>query len=121
MEYLLVSHIGDVKHKLDLSYIIYVKSNGDYCSLVTKSKTFTYHSTMNKMEVILGDKFSRVSRSYIVNVSCIDEISNHTIYIHGIEIALNQNPTKNKNVNYRSSLYTKLGLGNRKPIYIKAK
>lgn len=120
MAYIFVSHIGDVDHRLDLKDVIYVKANGDYCSLVTKLKTYTYHCTMKNMEDILGDKFLRISRGFIVNLSCIDEISDHTVYIHGIEIPLNTFTRKSR-INYKDNLYKKLGLGNRSPIYTKAK
>lgn len=120
MDYILGKHIGIENHKVYLQDIIYVKSNGDYCLLVTKSKTYSYHSTMNKTEDILGDKFSRVSRTHIVNVSCIDEIADHIVYIHGIEIPLSEF-SKRSQIDYKGNLYKKLGLGNRKPIYIKAK
>jgi two-component system, LytTR family, response regulator len=64
--------------------ISYISSEEKYVSLHAGSGTFLLRETMNNMEEKLGtDKFARVHRSYIVNISYIKEIQpwSHGDYI----------------------------------------
>jgi two-component system, LytTR family, response regulator len=83
--------------------IRYISSEEKYVSLYTDSGTFLLRETMNNMEGKLDpDKFARVHRSYIVNISCIKEIQpwSHGDYI----IVLINNEKINLSRRYKNRL-----------------
>ena len=83
--------------------IFFISSEEKYVSLHTDSGTFLLRETMNNMEEKLApDKFARVHRSYIVNISCIKEIQpwSHGDYI----IVLNNNDKINLSRRYKNRL-----------------
>jgi two-component system, LytTR family, response regulator len=72
--------------------IRYISSEEKYVSLHTDSGTFLLRETMNNMEEKLApDKFARVHRSYIVNISYIKEIQP---WSHGDYIIVMKNSEK---------------------------
>jgi two-component system, LytTR family, response regulator len=72
--------------------IRYISSEEKYVSLHTDSGTFLLRETMNTMEERLDpDKFARVHRSYIVNISYIKEIQP---WSHGDYIIVMKNSEK---------------------------
>jgi two-component system LytT family response regulator len=83
--------------------INYISSEEKYVSLHTPSGTFLLRDTMNNMEEKLDpDKFARVHRSYIVNISCIKEI--HP-WSHGdYTIILNNDERINMSRRYKNRL-----------------
>ena len=83
--------------------IRYISSEEKYVSLHTDSGTFLLRDTMNNMEQKLNPAtFTRVHRSYIVNVSCIKEIQpwSHGDYV----IVLKNGERINLSRRYKSRL-----------------
>jgi DNA-binding LytR/AlgR family response regulator len=69
--------------------ILFLESMRDYVKFVTSSKNYMTYSTLKNMEEkLLGQTFLKVHRSYIVNLSKIDDIRGNTIYILGNQIPI---------------------------------
>jgi DNA-binding LytR/AlgR family response regulator len=69
--------------------ILFLESMRDYVKFVTPSKNYVTYSTLKNMEEKLnGQTFLKVHRSYIVNLSKIDDIRGNTIYILGNQIPI---------------------------------
>lgn len=69
--------------------ILFLESMRDYVKFVTSSKNYVTYSTLKNMEEKLnGQSFLKVHRSYIVNISKIDDIRGNTIYILGNQIPI---------------------------------
>jgi DNA-binding LytR/AlgR family response regulator len=69
--------------------ILFLESMRDYVKFVTPSRNFMTYSTLKNMEEKLnGQTFLKVHRSYIVNLSKIDDIRGNTIYILGNQIPI---------------------------------
>jgi DNA-binding LytR/AlgR family response regulator len=69
--------------------ILFLESMRDYVKFVTPSKNYMTYSTLKNMEEKLnGQTFLKVHRSYIVNLSKIDDIRGNTIYILGNQIPI---------------------------------
>ena len=116
--YLFIKYTGKRYHNLWLPEVMYVKANGDYCLLVTKGKTYIYHSTMKNMEKVLSfsPKFQRVSRKYIANTDFIDQIAEHKIHVNNIVMLISETRTDS---NRRKNIYKEMGLKIRNPSYFK--
>jgi len=64
--------------------ILFMESMRDYVKFVTPGKTYITYSTLKSMEEKLaGPAFIKVHRSYIINISKIDDIRGNTIYVQG--------------------------------------
>lgn len=69
--------------------ILFLESMRDYVKFVTSGKNYVTYSTLKNMEEKLnGQTFLKVHRSYIVNLSKIDDIRGNTIYILGNQIPI---------------------------------
>jgi DNA-binding LytR/AlgR family response regulator len=69
--------------------ILFLESMRDYVKFVTSSKNYVTYSTLKNMEEKLnGQTFLKVHRSYIVNLSKIDDIRGNVIYILGNQIPI---------------------------------
>ncbi|HET6256845.1 MAG TPA: LytTR family DNA-binding domain-containing protein [Puia sp.] len=69
--------------------ILFLESMRDYVKFVTSAKNYVTYSTLKNMEEKLnGQTFLKVHRSYIVNLSKIDDIRGNTIYILGNQIPI---------------------------------
>jgi DNA-binding LytR/AlgR family response regulator len=56
--------------------IMYLKGDGNYTTLVTKSKSYSLRNILKEFEELLpGDLFIRIHKSYIINVNEINTIS----------------------------------------------
>ncbi|QNE38249.1 response regulator transcription factor [Hymenobacter sp. NBH84] len=69
-EYLLLKDQGGLL-KVPLSTIRYVEGCKDYVKVVTETKTYLHHATMQKMTELLGPRFVRAHRSFIVGAAHI--------------------------------------------------
>ncbi len=82
-----VSDVLFVKHnsryvRVLTNEIVWIEAIGDYVELHTKDKKFTAHITMKALEQKLPPTtFVRVHRSYIVNLSTIQEIEDNTLSV----------------------------------------
>lgn len=75
--------------KVLINDILYIESMGDYVRFVTTSKKLVSLNTMKKLEEKLSKtQFMKVHRSYMINISRIDDLQGNTIYIQGNEVPI---------------------------------
>jgi DNA-binding LytR/AlgR family response regulator len=64
--------------------ILYIESMGDYVKFITAEKKYITHNTIKNLETkVDAHRFMKVHRSYIVNMSRVDDIQENTLYIRG--------------------------------------
>src|ERR1700761_2000543 len=75
--------------KLKKDDILFLESMRDYVKFVTPGKNYITYSTLKNMEEkLVGPNFLKVHRSYIVNITKIDDIRGNTIYLLGNQIPI---------------------------------
>lgn len=68
--------------KLELDDILWIEALGDYVKIQTRDKNHTVYSTLKKFEERLDrEKFVRVHRSFIINISKISNINPNNLQI----------------------------------------
>lgn len=68
--------------KVDIKDILYIEAERNYCRIFSKNKEYLLVMTLKDMDEKLPSKhFLRIHRSYIINISQIDEIGNSHIVI----------------------------------------
>lgn len=68
-------------HKVNEEDILYIQSWGDYIKLFTKERMIIAAETMKNLESILGSKFIRIHKSYIVSTQSISYIEGNRVKI----------------------------------------
>lgn len=77
--------------RLNNEDILYVESMGDYVKFVTADKKYITHNTIKALEEKINRAtFMKVHRSYIVNLSKIDDIRENDLFIKGTEIPISK-------------------------------
>jgi DNA-binding LytR/AlgR family response regulator len=75
--------------KLKKDDILFLESMRDYVKFVTSVKSYITYSTLKNMEEkLIGPTFLKVHRSYIVNITKIDDIRGNTIYLPGNQVPI---------------------------------
>jgi DNA-binding LytR/AlgR family response regulator len=84
--------VKDRMIRLFLSDILWVEADDYYCKLVTKDKEYLITQPLKQMEEALSTMpaFMRVHRSFMVNLSHIEEIGDMFVSIHKKQIPLNK-------------------------------
>lgn len=102
-EYIFIKENG-LLSKVHQSDIHYCEALGDYVKVHLKSKTYVVNSTMKNIEDKLkhNKQFLRVHRSYIINLSFLENIESESAIVGGKII-----PIGNK---YKSELQSKLNI-----------
>ncbi len=78
--------------KIFIADILYVEADRNYCHLYTADKEYVLTTTLKVMEDKLPTNyFVRVHRSYLVNLTQIDEVGEGHIGVRGKEIPLSHN------------------------------
>ncbi|MDR2238295.1 MAG: LytTR family DNA-binding domain-containing protein [Chryseobacterium sp.] len=91
-------------YKIGFSDIKYIEGLKDYVVIHTRhQKLITAMNLKTIHQKISWDTFLRVSKSYVVNIDCIDSFDNHNIYIDESEIPIGEV--------YRSEFFTKYAGG----------
>ncbi|HEX9513318.1 MAG TPA: LytTR family DNA-binding domain-containing protein [Puia sp.] len=86
MEFLFIK-AEDKLIKIKKDDILFLESMRDYVKFVTAGKSYITYSTLKNMEEKLIDQnFLKVHRSYIVNITKIEDIRGNTIYVQGSQI-----------------------------------
>jgi two-component system, LytTR family, response regulator len=77
--------------RLNNDDILYIESMGDYVKFVTNDKKYITHNTIKNLEdKVNKDTFMKVHRSYIINISKIDDIRENDLFIKGNEIPVSK-------------------------------
>lgn len=78
-------------HKIYFKDVLFIEGLKDYVIIHTKSqKLITAMNLKNMHQKLPIDVFFRVSKSYIVNLECIESFDNHSLYINESEIPLGE-------------------------------
>ncbi|HEX7869451.1 MAG TPA: LytTR family DNA-binding domain-containing protein, partial [Chryseobacterium sp.] len=86
-------------YKLNFNEIKFIEGLKDYVVIHTKTqKLITAMNLKTIHQKLPAEIFSRVSKSFVVNLNCIDSFDNHNIYIDESEIPLGEV--------YRSAFFT---------------
>lgn len=89
------------KISLLLDDILFVESNDDFTIIVAiDGSRYKNKTPISKWEDVLGSRFIRIHRSYLVNKSRIDNISSESVSINNYELPISRK--------YRSLTYQKL-------------
>ncbi len=76
-------------YKVNYSDILYIEALGNYLQVFTSDKKIVARETMSEMDKSLSrEQFIRVHKSFIVNITKIEEIKNNCINIAGKEISI---------------------------------
>jgi len=90
-DYLFVKD-GDLFVKLNVNDILYVQSDNVYLKLFTPSRHYIVRNKLERFLEELGPgKFSRVHRSYAVNLDLVDSISEGFVNTAGLQVPLQRN------------------------------
>jgi len=98
--------INDVHKRIRLDDIFYLQSEGKYVSIIIENRSYSFRSTLKKLEQLLPDNFARIHSSYIVNLKKISVIKNqdHLIVLsNNVELAFSRT--------YKESLLSNFLLG----------
>lgn len=77
--------------RLNNEDILYIESMGDYVKFVTTDKKYITHNTIKALEEKVNKNcFMKVHRSYIINLTKIDDIRENDLFIKGIEIPISK-------------------------------
>lgn len=89
------------QHKINFDEILYVESIKDYVSIKTENQEYIVLDTLKSLEKQLSDCFTRIHKSFIVNVDKIIRINPKTISLL-LEIEIPMGET------YKSDFFLKL-------------
>ena len=77
--------------RLNNDDILYIESMGDYVKFVTAKKKYITHNTIKALEEKVDKTcFMKVHRSYIINLTKIDDIRENDLFIKGTEIPISK-------------------------------
>ena len=77
--------------RLNNEDILYIESMGDYVKFVTHDKKYITHNTIKALEERVNKEyFMKVHRSYIINITKIDDIRENDLFIRGTEIPVSK-------------------------------
>ena len=77
--------------RLNNDDILYIESMGDYVKFVTADKKYVTHNTIKNLEEKVNrSTFIKVHRSYIINITKIDDIRENDLFIKGNEIPISK-------------------------------
>jgi DNA-binding LytR/AlgR family response regulator len=98
-------NVDKTHHKLKLDHILYIESNRNYVSIVTKEETLTFIDTLkNWKEKLAGKPFIQVHKSFIVNRHAIDKLAGNLLYMGLQRIPVGRS--------YKTELLEVLGISN---------
>lgn len=96
-------NVDKTLHKIILNNILYIESERNYITVVTKNQKLSYIDSLKNWNEKLSDNhFIQVHKSYIINSMFVNKILGNTIYIKDNKIPIGRT--------YKQGLLTKLGV-----------
>lgn len=76
-------NVDKTLHKIVLSDILYLESDRNYITVVTKTQKLSYiDSLKNWVEKLPEQQFIQIHKSFIINSGCVDKISGNELYVN---------------------------------------
>jgi len=70
--------------RIDFDNLFYLETVGDYVRFKTDKNSYLVHSSLKKLETKFShENFMKVHRSFIVNISKIENIEENSILVNG--------------------------------------
>lgn len=77
--------------RLENSNILFIESLGDYVKFVTAEKKYVTLNTIKNLEEKVNKQvFMKVHRSFIINISKVDNIRDNSLFINGNNIPISK-------------------------------
>ena len=77
--------------KLKFTDIIYLEADANYTNIFVKDKKYVIRSTLKDLEPKLeGHSFSRIHKSFLINLNAIDAIESQSVHLGGKEIPISR-------------------------------
>jgi DNA-binding LytR/AlgR family response regulator len=76
--------------RLSIAEISYLENLSDYVKIFTKDKVYVVHSTLKSLDERLGTNFFRVHRSYLVNLSKIQDVDENNLIVENKVIPISR-------------------------------
>lgn len=82
--------------KLKIADILYVEAERNYCKITTNQKSYTLSIPLLTFEKKLSSSsFLRIHRSHLVNITAIDELDDHYVFINGKALGISKSYKQN--------------------------
>lgn len=96
-------NVDKTLHKIILSEIVYIESDRNYITVVTKNKKLSYIDSLKNWALKLPkNQFIQVHKSYIINSIFVDKISGNNVYVIANKIPIGRT--------YKQTLLSELGV-----------
>ncbi len=80
-------NVDKTLHKIDLKNMVYVQSDRNYVSVVSKDINLSFIDSLKNWNSYLNrDNFLQVHRSYIINLDFIEKLTGNIVYLDGHKI-----------------------------------
>jgi DNA-binding LytR/AlgR family response regulator len=80
---------GKKEYRIKTGSIHFIESMGDYVRLVTATQSIIVHGTMLQfIELLPSNQFSRIHKSFIINMELIDYFEGNTISLKGKKLSV---------------------------------
>jgi DNA-binding LytR/AlgR family response regulator len=77
--------------RLNSEDVLYIESMGDYVRFITKDRKYVTHNTIKNIEARVDAlRFMKVHRSYIVNLSHVDDLQDGMVVVKGTTIPVSK-------------------------------
>jgi DNA-binding LytR/AlgR family response regulator len=75
-------NVDKTHHKIVLSDIMFIESDRNYITVVTKNQKLSYIDSLKNWSTKLPEnQFTQVHKSFIINNKCVDKISGNEVYV----------------------------------------
>ena len=80
-------NVDKTLHKINLNSIMYVQSDRNYVTVVSKELRLSFIDSLKKWTVHLKqDNFLQIHKSFILNINYIDKLTGNLVYINNQKI-----------------------------------
>ncbi|WP_034060224.1 LytR/AlgR family response regulator transcription factor [Lacinutrix jangbogonensis] len=101
---ILFLNVDKTHHKIIINDILYIESDRNYITVVTKTQKLSYiDSLKNWVEKLPESSFIQIHKSYVINRRFVDKIAGNEIYVSGNRLPVGRT--------YKQELLSKLKIG----------
>lgn len=88
-EEILFLNVDKTHHKIVIDDILYVESDRNYVTVITKTQKLSYlDSLKNWIEKLPESQFIQIHKSFIINCKSVDKITGNEIYVKGKKLPI---------------------------------